>query len=173
MLIYLQMIETPEDKSKFERIYERYLGLMYYVADKILHNRQDAEDAVHQAFVSVAENIRTISDPESPETRSYIVVIVENKAIDIVRYRKRVTAAGFEETVRGLDFPEDDALDLAALIGRLPARYREILLLRYGNGYSKREIAKLLGITPGNAEKRLYRAKVYLQKLMTEDGGKA
>lgn len=169
MLAYLQTIETPEDQSKFEWIYERYLGLMYYVADKILHNRQDAEDAVQQAFVSIAENIKTISDPKSSKTRSYVVLIVENKSIDIIRYRKRFTAAGFEETERGLDFPDEGALDLAALIGRLPAHYREILLLRYDNGYSKREIARLLGITPGNAEKRLYRAKMYLQKLMTEE----
>ena len=60
MLIYLQMIETPEDQSKFEQIYEKYLGLMYHVALKILENHEDAEDAVHQAFVSIAENLSLI-----------------------------------------------------------------------------------------------------------------
>lgn len=47
MLIYLQTIETEEDKSKFEDIYREYRGLMYYVAYKRLHHEQDAEDAVH------------------------------------------------------------------------------------------------------------------------------
>ena len=46
MLIYLQTIETEEDKSKFEDIYREYRGLMYYVAYKRLHHEQDAEDAV-------------------------------------------------------------------------------------------------------------------------------
>lgn len=51
MLLYLQMLETPEEKSLFEQIYLEYRGLMYHVAYEILHNDQDAEDAVHQAFV--------------------------------------------------------------------------------------------------------------------------
>ena len=53
MLLYLQMLETPEEKSLFEQIYLEYRGLMYHVAYEILHNDQDAEDAVHQAFVTV------------------------------------------------------------------------------------------------------------------------
>ena len=50
MLIYLQMIDTPEERSKFEQIYLEYKGLMFHVAYDILHNEQDAEDAVHQGF---------------------------------------------------------------------------------------------------------------------------
>ena len=57
MLIYLQMIETPEDRSKFETLYEEYRDVMYAVAKKILRNNMDAEDALHQAFVNIAENM--------------------------------------------------------------------------------------------------------------------
>lgn len=53
MLIYLQMIESEADKSKFERLYLRYRGLMFSVAMRLLSNEQDAEDAVHQAFLSI------------------------------------------------------------------------------------------------------------------------
>lgn len=170
MLIYLQMIETPEDKSKFEYIYENYLGLMHHVAFQILNNTQDTEDAVHQAFVSIAENIKTISDVKCPKTRSYIVVIVENKAIDILRKKARiVNTIDFNENMWGIEIPEAGALDLATLMGRLPARYREVLLLRFDNGYTTKEIAKILDITPGNAEKLIWRAKNALQKLIAED----
>ena len=55
MMIYLQMIETQEDRSVFERVYHRYRNMMYTVAYDILHNESDAEDAVHAAFVSIAE----------------------------------------------------------------------------------------------------------------------
>ena len=71
MLIYLQMLETPEEKSLFEQIYLEYRGLMYHVAYEILHNEQDAEDAVHQAFVKIAENIKKIDDPVCPQTHNY------------------------------------------------------------------------------------------------------
>lgn len=38
MLIYLQVIETEEDKNKFEDIYQKYRGLMYYVAYHLLYS---------------------------------------------------------------------------------------------------------------------------------------
>ena len=54
MLIYLQVIEPEEDKNKFEDIYQKYRGLMYYVAYKRLHHEQDTEDAVHHAFMKIS-----------------------------------------------------------------------------------------------------------------------
>ena len=60
MLVYLSMIESESDKSLFEQLYIRYKGLMYHIAYRILQNREDAEDAVHQAFVSIAKNIKKL-----------------------------------------------------------------------------------------------------------------
>ena len=69
MMIYLQTIDTAEDRSKFEQLYEQYKQLMFYTAFQILKRPQDAEDAVHHAFLSIAENISKISDPDCPKTR--------------------------------------------------------------------------------------------------------
>ena len=60
MMIYLQTIDTAEDRSKFEQLYEQYKQLMFYTAFQILKRPQDAEDAVHHAFLSIAENISII-----------------------------------------------------------------------------------------------------------------
>lgn len=73
MMIYLQTIDTAEDRSKFEQLYEQYKQLMFYTAFQILKRPQDAEDAVHHAFLSIAENISKISDSDCPKTRAYIV----------------------------------------------------------------------------------------------------
>lgn len=89
MFIYLEMIDGPEDRSKFEQVYHAYRELMFCVTYQILHHQQDAEDAVQHAFVKVAENIKKISEPVCPKTRSYVVIIVENKAIDMLRDRKK------------------------------------------------------------------------------------
>ena len=70
MLIYLQMIETDEDRQKFIQLYETYRGLMFYVANRILHNTEDAEDAVHQAFLSIIENLDKISMVHCPKSRA-------------------------------------------------------------------------------------------------------
>lgn len=77
MMIYLAMIDSPEGKSKFTKLYEDYCGLMYHVAEKVLHNHHDAEDAVHQAFVTIAERIDIVDVPVESRLRSYVVTITE------------------------------------------------------------------------------------------------
>lgn len=55
---------------------------MFYIANKILGDTRDSEDTVHDAFLKIIEIIDDIKDVESPQTRSLIVTITENKAID-------------------------------------------------------------------------------------------
>ena len=90
MLIYLQMIESPEDKLKFEIIYQKYKQRMFAVAYDILRNPEDAEDAVHYAFLKVVENIKKIEEADCLKTKGYVVTIVENRAIDIYRFKKPI-----------------------------------------------------------------------------------
>ena len=167
---YLQAIESEEDKSKFERIYCHYRKLMFYVAMKILNNDADAEDAVHQAFVSVIENLKKIGVPERPETRCYVVTITERKAIDILRAKEKVVSLDYDETARGIEIPPPAASELADAMARLPARYREILLLRYRNGYSNAELGKMLNIKAGSVQRLLWRAKEALRDNLRKEG---
>ena len=87
MFIYLAMIDSPEEKLKFER----YKGLMFYTANSVLGDTRDSEDIVHDAFFKIIEIIDEIDDPKSPQTRYLIVTITENKAIDLYRKRKAKT----------------------------------------------------------------------------------
>ena len=141
MLLYLQMLETPEEKSLFEQICLEYRGLMYHVAYEILHNDQDAEDAVHQAFVKIVENIKKIDDPVCPKTHGYVVTIVEHQAIDQYRKRQKYQTVELIEEIQGTNAHYEGDNDLTKCILQLPARYREMILLRYHYGYTVREIA--------------------------------
>lgn len=170
MIIYLQMLETPEEKSKFEQLYLEYKGLMFHVAYEILHNEQDAEDAVHQAFVKIAENIKKIDDPMCPKTHSYVVTIVENKAIDQYRKQQKHQTVELIDDIQGTNTYYEGDNDLAKCILKLPARYREMILLRYHHGYSVREIAGMMGISLPAAIKLDQRAKSKLKKLCEEAG---
>ena len=170
MIIYLQMLETPEEKSKFEQLYLEYKGLMFHVAYEILHNEQDAEDAVHQAFVKIAENIKQIDDPICPKTNSYVVTIVENKAIDQYRKQQKHQTVELIEEIQGTNAHYEGDNDLTKCILKLPARYREMILLRYHHGYTVREIAKMLGLSLPAAIKLDQRAKNKLKKLCEEAG---
>jgi len=170
MLIYLQLIETEEDKSKFEQIYLEYRGLMFHTAYKLLRHEEDAEDAVHHAFIKIAENITKIGEPICPKTRRYVVIIAENKAIDILRHRKRHPVVSFDDAVNGLCVEYDGDDTLARHILQLPAKQRQVIWLKYHHGYNLHEIAQILNITLASAIKLDQRAKRKLLALYEEGG---
>lgn len=164
------MIDTLEEKNKFEQIYLEYHGLMYWVANEILHNTHDAEDAVHQSFISIAKNMKKISEPVCPKTKSYVVTIVENKAIDIYRKKQRNSEVKLNEEVSGLTVEYHGTNGLAKCLLKLPTRYRNVILLKYYHGYETREIARMLGTSEANTSKLLQRAKQKLEMLCREEG---
>ena len=170
MLVYLQTIESDEEKTLFEQVYLRYRGLMFCVANRILRNDRDAEDAVHQAFVSLAENISKISGAECPKTRAYVVTIAENKAIDLYRRKKRLAEEELDGRAVGIPAPRNGDDSLAAAIASLPPRWREVILLRYDSGYTGAEIGKMLGQSAASVQKLEQRAKARLKKILEEEG---
>ena len=170
MLIYLEMIDGPEERSQFEQVYYHYRGLMFYIANRILRNEQDAEDAVHEAFVAIAENIKKISDVKCHKTRSYIVTIVESKAIDLYRKKQRHPTGEIVEELEGVTVEYDGDDGLTRCILKLPARYREIILLRYEQGFGNDEIANMMDMSEPAVRKLLQRARDRLEELCREEG---
>ncbi len=172
MLIYLQTIETDEEKSKFEDIYRTYRGLMYYVAFERMHHEQDAEDAVHHVFMKIAENIKII-EPVSPRTKQLVVTMVNNHVTDVFRSRGRHPTAAFDdESLSRLSTNTLEGEDLLTeCILKLPEQQRMVIWLKYVHGYNLHEIAKLLGISLSWAQKIDQRAKKKLEALYREGGG--
>ena len=171
MLLYLAAIQEPEDREKFRVLYTNYRGLMFHVARRILGNDQDAEDAVHNAFEKIIEQIEKISHPDSPKTKAFVVTIVEHKAIDLYRKKQRRGEAPLVEEISGIDpGPQEDASPLAQCILRLPGRYREFFRLKYELGYSTREAGQLMGLSWAAARKLEQRAKEKLRALCQEEG---
>lgn len=168
MILYLEMIETEHDKEKFEQLYLNYRDLMYYLAFQITKNQEDAEDAVQQAFLYAIENMEKIDDVSSHRTKSFLTIIAEHKAIDLVRKRRPVYEVSTMEQDIMVSLP-DDGDDLAQAMAKLPRRYQDILLLRYDNGYSAREVAKMLGMSYAAVRKLLWRAKEALRESLTEE----
>lgn len=170
MFIFLMMIDTPEDRSKFEKMYITYKGLMYHIAYKILNNEHDAEDAVHSAFIKIAENIRKIDNPMCPKTQNYVVTIVENKSIDLYRANQKKKSGLYLDEISGIEVEESYVHGLSACMAKLSPRYRQVILLKYYHGYSCREIAKQLNLTEANAIKLDQRAKNKLFQICKEEG---
>ena len=69
MLIYTALIEDEKEKLRFEALYNKYYRLMFHIARGILNNAEDAEDAVSEAFFSIAENFSKISRESTQKSR--------------------------------------------------------------------------------------------------------
>lgn len=175
MLIYLAMIESDEGKSKFEIIYNAYKNLMLYQANKILGNTHDTEDAVHESFLKIIKIIDKIEEPQSPKTRNLVVTIVERTAIDLYRYRRRHPVIELDEACINVPSPKDieelhGKTDLAVAMATLPTKYREVLLLRYDNGFTEAEVARILSMSQENVHKTVQRAKKKLGDILEKSG---
>lgn len=168
MLIYALTIVKPADRPKLERLYLEYRSVMFCAANEILHNEHEAEDAVQQAFMKIAENLDKVPDELSNKTKAFVVTIAENTAID--RYRKLKRHGDCELFEEACGIEANSADELVSCILKLPARYRQFILLKYYHGYSTREIAKLLGMSSAAASKTAQRAKQRLEQLCREAG---
>lgn len=171
-MLFLMMIDTAEDKRKFEILYEKYRSLMMKVAVDVLHDNYLAEDAVHNAFLKIAQNMSKIKELESLETKRYLVIIVKNASIDIYRKRsKQMKQEIFLDELGDNILPvtdmgtEEDNKVLDVLIG-LPVKYRDVFLLKYSSCLDNREISELLGIKEGAIRQRIARGKEMIEKAL-------
>ena len=171
MLVFTQMLEAPDERLKIEEIFHTYGNLMFHVANKILNNDHDAEDAVQQAMFAIYQNLEKFSEIKCPQSRSFIVTIVERKAIDLYRAKQRNAVVPFEEESINVPAPSvvdaaAERTDLAKAMALLPTRYRELLFLKFDNGYSEREIAVMCSMTEANVKKTIQRARKKLESIL-------
>lgn len=99
MLFYMTMLESEREKDKFQRIYQRYYQPMYHVALQILGDAPGAQDCVHDAFLKIISRMDQIPEAEDNRTRSFVLIVVRNTAINLYRERKRKKQSAIEDEV--------------------------------------------------------------------------
>lgn len=171
--IYLAMLDGEEEKNKFELLYVTYRKLMFYVANRILNDERLAEDAVHQTFLKILENFDKVGEIPCYKTKSYVVTIVKNIAINMYNQRKRYDAIPIEEVefcIAEERLERTDDLDhLTRAVLKLPVIYKDVLTLKYVQEFSNEEIAKMLDISEATVRKRLERAKRRLEEILERE----
>lgn len=88
MLLFLDVLDTEEEKDKFVRIYEGYRYMMWYSANEILRDKELAEDAVQEAFLALTRHLDKVDESNVMRTKKFLRTIVKSKAIDMIRKRK-------------------------------------------------------------------------------------
>lgn len=161
------------DETSFEVLVERYSPRIYSLAYRFLNDKGEAEDAVQEVFIRVYRAL-----PKSKldlAFKPWIYKIATNECINRSRRRREsaaITTEALEGVPDGASSPQDEFLEkelreiLTGAIARLPKRYRRVVLLRYMEGFSFREIAETLGIPEGTAKTFFSRAKEMLRKYL-------
>ena len=103
------------DREAFAAVYDRYGDRLFDFAHSMLRQREDAEDAVADSFVLVAERLGQLRDPE--RLRPWLYTIVRSECLRRLKARKRVAYGGEEQLVDMADASNtpDAEAELSAL----------------------------------------------------------
>lgn len=183
LALYLNDINEQQNKEKFEDIYLTYEQKMFTVAYGILRHKENAEDAVHDAFEVIIRKLDVIEDVHSQKAWNYIMVIVKNKAIRIYNKVKNKKETMSDDYNLLMDMMQDELSDveakveeddiveiLAHMILELPDRCRDVLYLHYYNELSYADVAQVLEMTEENARQIARRSRKMLAEKLTARG---
>ena len=151
----------------FEITYRTYYKLSLFLADRILQNREEAEDIVQEAFTRIYENYDCLSDPTGPKTKRYIAVVTEHLALNARRNRQRHPTVPIESIpmLSVLPGPNEEALAVWEAFNKLSEPGRTALLLSCYCGMTAKETASTMHMTISRAEKLIGRTKKQFQIL--------
>lgn len=173
-------INFGEKQNNFiEQIYNRNASKMYHIALRILKNVDNAEDAVAEAFFSIAKNIDRYDNLSEKEIDSLCSIIVKNKCIDQIRVNSHFAELEIEELVFSPQIQEISTetkfleqqmeSEIRKTVQELPEIYREVIALRYYFGFGVKKIANLLGVPVKTVDNRLYRAKKIMREVLENE----
>lgn len=175
---YLSASESEEEKAKFSSIYEKYYRVMSDAAAKYITSEYDIEDVVHDAMMKVIDSIDMIDLEDEEQTKILLEVIAASSARNFLNREKKPSGteggvSAFEDFVSD---PCDIAVsheayeDLLKAIDSMSGEDRDICLLKYVNGLSEREIAKVLDIPRNTIKFKAYRAQRKLRDILRKGG---
>lgn len=150
------------NEAAFISLCQMHMPGLYRISLAILRSHADAQDAVQQGLMK-AWTARGSVRPGSE--RAWLTRIVINECRNIQRQRARMVPV--DVLPEPPYTPPDTALKEA--IDALPERWRLPLLLKYMEGMSEKETARVLGISQTALKGRLHRARKALEKTLNEE----
>ena len=149
-------------KEEFERLVIENQLSMYRLAMSILKNSNDAEDAVSETVLTAYEHLSSLKKNDS--FKAWMMTILVNVSKKMLRKKKRVVLYDdlglFEKST------DEGSCEMWEAVLTLNAKYAKVVILYYYEGFSTKEIAKILHIPEGTVKSRLSRARSKLQQII-------
>jgi RNA polymerase sigma-70 factor (ECF subfamily) len=168
MLLFVLESLPPKYKSKVEQLYYEYRNDMLCTAMAIVKDHGQAEDIVQAAFIRIIKHIGRISSIPADEVKGYIIYIVRNLSLDLLRKQKKDNTVSYDSIEYSVDDgePLENIAMLDMELGTVKEKLREMddkyalpLILKYTLEFSHAEIADLLDISVENVKIRCYRGR--------------
>lgn len=174
-----QIAFASEDKeAQLTTIFHEYSGPIHSYASRLLGNSEDADDITQEVFIRVHGHLAELRDPA--RVKSWLYRIATNLCMDQLRRRSRTRRIFGVAVPLGPDADDSDhappreianpggtsPIDqvaerdhIAGALRLMPPKYAVCLMLHSAQGLSYREIADIIGVSPGAAAVRLTRAR--------------
>lgn len=168
---------VPDTAVVIEELVHTYYDAVHRLALAILADSADAEDAVQETFIAAARAVSKFRGDASMKT--WLFAIAVNQCRGMLRQRKRrqtllaalqklqLTSANPQSPESSVVLSEAQA-ELAAAVNQLKEKHRLPIILRYVNGLTAPEIARVLKVNEGTVYSRLHYARDNLRKSLAE-----
>jgi RNA polymerase sigma-70 factor (ECF subfamily) len=165
------------DVQAFDILVRRYKDQLLNFVFRFVGNRSDAEDIVQETFLRVYKNKHYYK--EIAKFSTWVYTIAGNLAKTELRRRKRhkiFSVSNFVNEERDFDIPDkehgpDRKVDstiqediIQKAIEKLPAKFKEVIILRDIQGFAYEEISQILNIPLGTVKSRVNRGRLRLQE---------
>ena len=162
------------DVEAFTQLVDRHYARCARIALRIVGNREDAEEAIQDAFLRA---FKALDDYEDRERFSaWLTRILVNQCRTVLARSKRRDAVFLDLDVRQLDFAVDAEdgegggpwPELDRMLERLPADQREAIVLKYADDLTYQEMSRITGAGESALKMRVQRAFARLRALLKE-----
>ena len=166
------------DVNAFEQLVKRYDTRLFRIAQHVTHNREDAEDAVQEAFLKAFRNLSKFQ--EKSQFSTWLIRITVNESLMKLRKQRYTREVPIEkdphEELEVTDWaPNPEQLYatvelrniLRSQLQELPPSLKVAFVLRDIEGLSSEETAGVLQLSVDAVKARLWRARLKLRQLLT------
>lgn len=168
------------DRSAVQDCLDKYGGLVWSLARKMLRGSDDAEDVVQEIFIDIWKNAERFDEAQASET-TFVAMIARRRLIDRIRYSsRRISADSLEDVVREPANRSDQKIQLSVEAGQVAEAMRtlrpeqqQVLQLSIVQGLSHQEIADATGMPLGTVKTHARRGIIQAREFLglgSEDG---
>ena len=171
------MIKSAQagDQVAFDRLYHRYTDALYRYIYHQCYDAPMAEEVLGELWLRVVERVGQFKPPSDHVEQAFtgwLYRIARNLMIDQYRRRKRHPHVSLPETIESNDAIAEQAEDRAnraevqAALQKLTDGQRDVVVLRFFEGYTSAEVAEITGRTEYAVKSLQHRALAALERVL-------